>query len=370
MKPILKTAVFFATLLLAFSLNAGSKPQQQVDRKFRIAYYEGGPYSDYTDSMRMFVKSLVELGWINGGKVPDYHEEKPKAFWSWLNKCESDYLSFKPEDGYTALWDSSLRAHMKEEIIGKLQSEPIDLIIAMGTWAGKDLANNKHSVPVLVMSSSNPVEAGIIKSGDNSGFDHVTARVDPDRYLRQIRMFHRIANFKTLGIAFEDSPDGRIYSAVNEIEQVAKERQFQPVYCEVKDTTADMEKSDASCLDCYRKLAGSVDAVYVTALTCVDRNPEKIAAILLEGGTPTFSMNGSKFVKAGFMMSISSDSGYKAIGRYYANSFGEILNGRKAVTLEQEFNDPLDIAVNTKTAKEIGFDVPGSILNIAAEIYK
>lgn len=363
-------AIFLVSFFIGFSAQAATAPPEDRKEKFRIAYYEGGPYSDYTDTMRMFAQGLLELGWIDAESIPEYHEEQPKIFWDWLSKCDSKYLTFRPEDGYSARWDSSTRKIMKEEILSKLQSGSIDLVIAMGTWAGQDLANNEHSVPVQVMSTSNPVQAGIIKSVDNSGFPHITARVDPDRYLRQIRMFHRLANFKTLGVAFENSPDGRIYSAINEIEQIARERQFQPVYCEVDDTTADTDKSDSSCLECYRKLADSVDAVYVTALTCVDRNPEKIAALFRQSKTPTFSLNGSKFVKHGLLMSISSDSGYKAIGHYYAKNFTEILNGKQPISIKQEFRDPLDIAVNLQTAKEIGFDVPQSILNIAAEIFE
>jgi ABC-type uncharacterized transport system substrate-binding protein len=318
----------------------------------------------------MFLKGLIDLGWISGESFPDYYKEMPKAYWNWLTRCNSQYLSFNPEDGYSANWDGSNRSEIRKELIKKLQSDSLDLIIAMGTWAGQDLANNEHSVPVLVMSTSNPIEAGIIKSAGNSGFTHVTARVDPDRYLRQVRMFHRIVGFNTLGVAFENSPDGRIYSAIDEVEKAAGERDFKPVYCEVQDTISDTEKSDNSCMACYKKLSRSVDAVYVTALTCVDRNPAVISALFREAGIPTFSLNGSKFVKDGLLMSISSDSGYKAIGSYYAQKFGEILNGAKPVDLKQKFEDPLDIAVNLKTAKAIGFEFPKSILTIAAEIYE
>jgi hypothetical protein len=49
--------------------------------------------------------------------------------------------------------------------------------------------------------------------------------------------------------------------------------------------------------------------------------------------------------------------------------FGEILNGTKPITLKQVFEDPLDIAVNMQTVRQIGLDMPKSILSIATEIY-
>ena len=80
-------------------------------------------------------------------------------------------------------------------------------------------------------------------------------------------------------------------------------------------------------------------------------------------------MIGSKYVKKGLMLSISSDSGYKMQGYYNARKFAEILNGAKPRSLEQTLKDPLDIAVNMDTVRKIGFEMPPSIFKIAHEIY-
>ena len=39
-------------------------------------------------------------------------------------------------------------------------------MIAMGTWAGQDLANGEHSVPTVVASCSDPIGSGIVKSAE------------------------------------------------------------------------------------------------------------------------------------------------------------------------------------------------------------
>lgn len=362
--------VVLVAMLLVSPLYASSAPRLKHGKKWRIGYYEGGPYSDYTRTMGTLVRGLMELGWIEKQHVPELKDEMPEPYLDWLAKCNSRYLSFKAEDSYSAEWDDRQRSAIRQELLKKLKAGSLDLVIAMGTWAGIDLANNEHSVPVLVLSTSDPIKAGIIKSADDSGFDHVTARVDPTRYLRQIRMFHRIVGFKTLGVAFENTPEGRIYSAVDDLREIAKERGFKVVFCEVLDTTSDTKKSDQSCLECYRKLAQETDAVYITALACVDRQARTIAEILRKARIPSFSMVGSEFVKKGVMLSISSDSGYKELGRYNARKFGEILNGAKPVDLKQVFEDPLEIAVNMETVRQIGFHMPESILKIATEIYE
>ncbi len=361
--------VFFLFTLTTPFLCAKNTPKLNNGKKWRVGYYEGGPFSDYTDTMRTFVSSLIEIGWITDEYPPDYHGEMPKPYIDWLAKSNSPYLMIKSENCYSANWDDQLREKNRDHLLKKLKRKELDLVIAMGTWAGLDLANDKHTVPVMVLSTSNPVRAGIIKTADDSGLDHVTARIDPNRYLRQIRMFHRIVGFKILGIAYENTQDGRIYSAVAEVKQVARERGFKVVYCEVLDATSDIYKSDKTCIECYQKLSKEIDAVYVTALTCADRQEIAIAKIFKTAKIPTFSMVGSKWVKSGILLSISSDSGYSELGKYNANKFGEILNGTKPRTLNQIFEDPLEIAVNMETAREINFNIPISILKIATEIY-
>lgn len=363
-------AIVFVSLLFDSSICAKSSPPIVKGKKYRIGYYEGGPFSDYTHTMRTLVRGLMELGWIEKRSLPGYYEEMEKPYWDWLIRCDSPFLSFKAEDSYSAGWDDQKRLSIRKELIKKLKASSLDLVIAMGTWAGLDLANYEHSVPVLVLSTSDPVEAGIIKSAEDSGYEHVTARVDPDRYLRQIRMFHRITGFKTLGLAYENTEEGRTYAALNEVQKIAEERSFETVLCEVFDTTADEQQSDESCLDCYNKLVKESDAVYLTALTCVDRQIKTLVDIFRKARIPSFSMTGSKFVQEGIMLSISNDSGYAELGKYNAMKFGSILNGTKPVKLSQKLADPLDIAVNLETVRQVGFNMPASILKIATEIYK
>jgi ABC-type uncharacterized transport system substrate-binding protein len=362
--------VFLLSLIFVPPLLATSAPKLNNGKKWRIGYYEGGAYSDYAKTMRTLILGLMDLGWINKTNFPELTDETPKPYIDWLIQCDSPYLSFSAEDSYSADWDDKKRPRIREKLMKKLRSGSIDLIIAMGTWAGLDLANDEHSIPVMVLSTSDPVRAGILKSEKDSGYDHVTARVDSDRYLRQIRMFHRIVGFKKLGIAYEDTPDGRIYSAIHEVYRIAEERGYKVVSCKVTDTTSDTQISDRSCLDCYRQLAQESDAVYITALSCVDRKAEEISDLLRTQKTPSFAMVGSNFVKKGMMLSISSDSGYTALGRYNATKFGKILNGATPRKLNQVLKDPLEIAVNMETVRQVGFKMPDSILKIASEIYE
>lgn len=365
--------VFASILIISMrpeNIQAETSPILNNGEKWRIGYYEGGPYSDYTDTMRTFIRGLISLGWIEDRMLPVLKGRTPRPYWDWLVRCESDYLSFKKEDSYSADWDDAKRRKNTKDILKKLQSGSLDLIIAMGTKAGQDLANDKHSVPTLVLSTTDAIRAGIIKSADDSGYDHVTARIDTTQYLRQIRMFHRIVKFKSLGLAYQNTPEGLIHSAFDDVKRIADERGFSVVTCEVLDMTVDLEKEDQSCLQCFSQLAEKVDAVYITALNCVDRQIEMIAEFFKIKKIPSFSMSGTKYVKKGLMLSISSDSGHEKQGIYNAKKFAQILNGAKPRSLDQNLKSPLNIVVNMDTVQRIEFKMPKSILKISNEIYE
>jgi ABC-type uncharacterized transport system substrate-binding protein len=345
-------------------------PITKNGKKWRIAYYESGPYKDYVDSMHAVIKGLMELGWIDNTALPRLQGDVAKPYWEWLVKeSKSRFLEFRKEDAYSVEWLDEKRAAIRDSAIQKLKTGKIDLIIAMGTWSGQDLANTQHSVPTTVLSTSNPIQAKIIKSAEDSGLDHVTARVDPDRYLRQVRMFHRLTAFQRIGVAYGDTPEGRIYSALPDLERAAAERGFKVVSCRFADIRKDREAAGRDCMDCFQKLTRSADAVYITALLAVDEKIEQLVDLLKNERIPSFSMTGSEYVKRGILMSISTDEGHEAQGRYDAKKIAQILNGAKPRDLEQVFGDPLDIAINMETAGAIGFEVPGSILRIANEIY-
>ena len=302
--------------------------------------------------------------------LPNIHGDVEKPYWEWLStRAQSSRLSFSQNDAFSIGWSPGQRDVIRKKALDLLNSGKIDLVIAMGTWAGQDLATSAHHVPTIVTSTSNPLEAKIIKSAQDSGLDHVTARVDPNRYLRQIRMFHRMVGFKKLGVVYENSENGRVYAAVKELEQVAQERGFEIVHCFFIDHTEDRKASGMQCLECMAQVAEKVDAVYLPAMVAIDEQICRISKMLKEKRIPSFSMIGAKHVAKGILLSVSTDEGYHAQGIYEAQKIIDILNGARPRDLNQILPDPLDPAVNMDTAQAIGFEVPAGILRIANKIY-
>jgi ABC-type uncharacterized transport system substrate-binding protein len=349
-----------------------SSPRTNNGQKWRIGYYEGGEYIDYQKIFGETVKGLMKLGWIKEMNLPPQKGEETKQLWNWLaTEAESKYLQFVKNAHYSANWDDKLREQTAAAVIKRLnRTRDIDLIIAMGTWAGQDLATNSHSTPTEVISASDPVASGIIKSVDDSGYDHVHAQIDPYRYERQLRVFHEMVGFKKMGICYEDTEAGRSYAAIDKVEKIAKERGFEIVRAFTKSDVADSKLAEESVKQAFRELAKRSDAIYVTVQGGVNYNsiPE-LVRISNTNQIPTFSQSGSEEVKYGFMASLSQ-AGFRYIGEFHADIIAKILNGAKPRQLPQLFEEPPKIAINLKSAEVIGFNPPVDILLAADEIFQ
>ncbi|MGB5617098.1 MAG: ABC transporter substrate binding protein [Desulfobacterales bacterium] len=349
----------------------GMEPVLKNGQKWRIAYYEGGEYIDYQKIFTETIKGLMNLGWIKVSKIPKQTGEQTNDLWKWLStQVQSDYIEFVADAHYSANWDDDLRKKTVEQIIARIIGEKdIDLLVAMGTWAGKDFANDRHETPTIVLSASDPLSAGIIKSVEDSGFDHLHATVDPFRFERQVRVFHEIIGFKKLGVAYENSVNGKSYAAIDVVKKVAEERKFEVVPCFTKSDISDSELAEKSVIGCFEKLSQTCDAIYVTQQGGVNRRSiPALVEIANQNHIPTFSQSGSEEVKYGFLVSISQ-AGFRYIGEFHAQTIAKVFNGAKPNQLDQLFEEPPKIAINMKTAEVIGYDPPVVLLGATDEIF-
>jgi ABC-type uncharacterized transport system substrate-binding protein len=347
-------------------------PKTNNGKKWRIGYHEGGEYVDYQKYLIATVQGLMDLGWIEQTKIPPQQGEQTKELWIWLaDNAQSNYIEFVKDAYYSANWDDALRKKMTAQMIARLnQKKDIDLMIAAGTAGGKDLANDKQNTPTIVISASDPIASGIIKSVEDSGYDHLHASVDPTRFERQVGIFHDIIHFEKLGLAYENSPSGKVYAALEMVEKIARERGFEVVSCYTLDEVPDVKDSEASVRKCFEELGKKVDAIYVTMQNGVNSDSiPKLVEIANRYRIPTFSQSGSHEVKYGFLLSISQAS-YRYAGRFHAKTIAKVFNGAKPGQLVQLFEEPPKIAINLRTAEIIGYDPPVDVLAVADEIYE
>ncbi|MDM8535560.1 ABC transporter substrate binding protein [Desulfobacterales bacterium HSG17] len=348
-------------------------PPEQIAKKWRIGYLEGGSHFIYQKFFIELINSLADLGWIEPIDIPPQeNDEDTEALWNWLSaNAKSKYLQFGADARYSNNWDKDQQKKTRKILLKKLkQDRDIDLIIAIGTWAGKDLANNEHSVPSIICISADALRAGIIKSVKDSGYDHIYAQVDTERFERQIRAFHDIIGFKRLGVAYEDSRDGRSYAGIAYIEKVADERNFEIITCHTRHETSDKTLAEASVLQCTEILAPKIDAFYIIPGNGVtSRTLPLVLNTMNAHRIPTFSQITSREVRQGVLLSVSSDIRVQA--QRGAETIAKVLNGAKPRDLDQTFEEPVKILFNKATARKIGIkkDTYRLLSDMADEVY-
>ena len=165
-------------------------------KKWRVAYIEGGGYTDYQRIFAATAKGLAELGVIADGDVPIPEKtDDTRPIWDWLAEhAGGDRLVFLKDGYYSANWDAAQRAANRKALLDRIREKgDVDMIFAFGTWAGLGMATAAIiSVPVFSMSVTDAVQAGIAKSLKDSGRDNLHAQIDPERYKRQMRQFSMI----------------------------------------------------------------------------------------------------------------------------------------------------------------------------------
>lgn len=346
-------------------------PVKKGEAKWRIGYLEGGDYDEYHTSIDATIRGLMDLGWIKEKQLPVLQGVTGKSLWEYYSKyLESDYLELVSDGFYSAEWNPDKRKKNKTEFLLRLnEKKDLDIAIAMGTWAGIDLSQGNPHTPIIVLAVNDAVASKIIPDIYNSGNAFIHARVDPDRYERQIRIFHTLIGFKTIGMIYRDDIEGRSYAAIDKVIKVARERGFTIQKCFL-DESAEQADDEKRLIQCFKTLAASVDAIYVTGQKAV--NPDTIpvlAAIAREAKIPTFSQSGSEDVKKGLLLSISQ-AGFKYVGKFYAENIAKILNGAMPGDLNQIFEDPSKIALNLSTARAIDYYPTLDVLSSADEIYR
>ena len=347
-------------------------PTKNNGEKWRIGYYEGGAYINYQQQLTETVKGLMQLGWLETANLPKQSGEATDTLWKWLStEAKSEYIQFVADAHYTALWEKDTRSKVEDEIVFRLNNDKdLDLMIGMGTWAGKGLANYRHRTNTLVFSTSNPISSGIIKSVEDSGFDHVHVRVDPKRNERQLKVFHEMIGFHKLGVVYEDSLAGRSYAAIDTIEALAKTHDFEIIRCHTKSDISDKKAAEEGVIKCFNKVAKKADAIYVTQQGGVNsRSVPLLVEIANSNKIPTFSQSGAGEVSYGVLASLSR-AGYKYVGRFHAETIAKVFNGAQPNQLNQLYEEPPKIALNLKTAEIIGFDPPIVLLGATDELFE
>jgi len=246
---------------------------------------------------------------------------------------------------------------IQRQIIQSFIDEKVDLIFSIttpGTLIAKEMTSQ---IPIVFSVCTFPVESNIVESLEGSGNNMVGTR----NYInveRQYDQFEKIyAGTKVLAFVHRKGE-------ANSKRQYLEAKAFlKPKGIKVIDVAAidleDMREQLESVIE-------GVDSVFLACDTLINVGGEEIAIeISKKHKKPSFAGLKGSVVKGALVGNVAD---FYAIGKLSGTKAGLILNGANPSSLLTESPAEDYVIINTKTAKELGMEIPQYILDEAQEI--
>lgn len=363
------TFVIFQAWEKTFFSSDEFQPCLNNGKKWKIGYLQGGKAQRFELTLRNFIDNMAKLGWLE----PVDWSGLPKSAtaenaWNYLaENMQSKYLRISKRHFWNYDWSLVKRRENRKDILKQLGRKEIDLMLAMGTWAGQDLANRMHKVPVMFLESSFPIARKLYKNARIP--EHLYLPRYPEFLLRQVRLFRNLTKFKTLGVVYVASSEGRHRAGLELLKHLSRQEKFKLVVARILPRKKlDSEKLLKEYIEAHEKIASKVDAMWVTTgFVNKPGTAAKVLAPLLKYKVPTWSPHGRQGVKHGVIFGVVSCPDNWA--KYHAYAAARILNGAKPVN--QGIDMPVDnqLVINCAAASNINFKIPKNLLAVAKESY-
>jgi len=288
------------------------------------------PTTRLGDSQRVaaFVQRLRELGWIEGRTVA---------------------IEIRWAEGRTERF---------AEIAAEFVRLPVDILVTQGTESVIAAKRATAVIPIVFAAAGEPVGTGLVASlarpgGNVTGLSNQQADLGAKRLemLREVlpalRQLAILANVDNANAVLE----------IDEAQTAARALGLEVVTFEIRRAEDIAPTFDA--------LSGRAEALYVVAEPLVNANRVLISTLALGSRMPT--MHGALgWVEAGGLMSYGPSilDQYRRAGEYV----DKILRGAKPADLPVMQPTRFELAINLKTAKALGIEIPPSLLARADEV--
>lgn len=337
-------------------------------KKWNIGCFQSGNSKRYNYSLKNFINHLAIIGWLAPVDWKKLSKgSNTKDTWNFLAKnMQSKYLQIDKKYFWCSDWSLSKRRIVRKQVLTTLQNKEVDLMLAMGTWPGQDLANKLHSTPTLYLESYFPIKKLFKK---NEIPKHLYLSKDPDFLLRQIRLFKKITKFKRLGVAYVASSEGRFRASLKLLKMFSKKENFELIVIRIlphKKLNSDEWLREH--VKAHEKIAPKIDAMWLTSnFVNHPKRARKILAPFFKYKVPTWHPHGKQGVANGAVFGVIHNPDIRA--QHFAEITAKIFNGVNSSS--QIKNLPVDnhLVINCAAAKKIDFKISNTLLGVAKISY-
>lgn len=243
------------------------------------------------------------------------------------------------------------------QIARKFVGDKADIIIPITTPSAQPVVAATRSIPIVFSGVTDPVAAKLVKSWEPSG-TNVTGISDYKAIAPQVKLIQTLVpDLKAVGYVYSA---GEVNSAIvlEELKQEAQKQGFTVVPVAVQ-RSADIGTA-------ARSLNGKVQAIYISEDNAVVSAYEALHKAALEAKIPVIAADRDT-VQRGAVAAYAVNQ--YDIGVATGKVAARVLKGEKAGTIPTQEVSKLELSINTKTAKELGINVPESLIKEAKETF-
>jgi putative ABC transport system substrate-binding protein len=250
------------------------------------------------------------------------------------------------------------RSERFAEIASEFVRLKVDVIVTAGTDAVIATKKTTSVVPIVFGTAGDPVANALVASlarpgGNVTGLSNQSADIAGKR-IELLR--DAVPNLRRLAIM------ANVASSIGALEM----REVQAAAHTLGLDTATLEIRRAEDIaPAIEALKGSADALYVVTEPLVNTNRIQINTLALGARLPT--LHGQKpYVEAGGLMSYGAN--IPDLFRRAADMVDKILRGANPGDIPVEQPTKFDLAINLRTARALGLQMPDKLLAVADEV--
>lgn len=243
------------------------------------------------------------------------------------------------------------------QIARKFVGDKADIIIPITTPSAQPVVAATRSIPIVFSGVTDPVAAKLVKSWEPSG-TNVTGISDHKPIAPQVKLIQTLVpELKSVGYVYSA---GEVNSTIvlEELKEEAKKQGFNVVPVAVQ-RSADIGTA-------ARSLNGKVQAIYISEDNGVVSAYEALHKAALEAKIPVIASDRDT-VQRGALAAYAVNQ--YDIGVATGKTAARVLRGEKAGAISTQEVSQLELSINTKTAKDLGVNLPQDLLKEAKETF-
>ena len=344
----------------------------RITKPFNVAMLTGGDYDRYRQILLAFAQGLGRLEMIESAPAGLSTERKDTAdVWEALAEhAGGHYLRFLPDAQYSYDFTPEKRPEVLRSMVSRIRErKDVDLILVFGTEPTLDIAEAVKDIPIMSLSTTDPVNSGVVADEEDSGQDNLHVLVTKDFFFRQVENLYAIHPFKDIGFIVAEQRAGR--TGLGDVRAACVKLGMtlhDATYIE-KEVPEDSERFPEFKEALVKLLDEGVEAVLFPWFPCSDEQFEEVLALLVKRGVWGYSLDGPRFVSRGIMLGAGQEN-FESYGLFEADVLRRIIvDNELPRSISQVFVQQNRLSINLRTALQIGWQVPFEVLVSAEEVY-